>query len=203
MNTLLCLLRHGETLWNREKLIQGQSESPLSPLGREQALSWGVPLLAWNFTRILTSTLGRALETAALCNQALHLPRQQDPRLCEQNWGNWVGLSIRELRDHDPEFLAREEAKGWGFRPPGGESRTEVLERAQAALLDAAKAHPGERVLVVSHNGVLRALARHLLGSDYMPGSSDPVERGKLLCLACDGRKLRLLAPAQPLEDVL
>ena len=201
MSTLFCFLRHGETLWNREKLIQGRTESPLSPRGREQALSWGPPLGPWKFSYIISSPLGRAQETAALCNRALDLPIVHDDRFIEQDWGNWVGRRIIDIRAQDPSMLAAEEAKGFEFRPQGGESRLEVLARVKDALADIASTHAGQRLLIVSHSGVLRTLAHKLLGSPYTPGMPDPIERGKLLCVSCNGQGLRLHAPAHPLES--
>lgn len=203
MSCLICLLRHGETLWNREKRIQGQSESPLSPTGEDQARSWGPPLLDWNFTRVYSSTLGRAVHTAELVNEVLNLPLSQDGRLCEQDWGHWVGRSVRDLRSGNPAMLEQEESKGWDFRPPGGESRRELLQRGLEAVRDLVCEHPGERVLLVSHNGMLRALALYLQGSDYLPGTPDPVKRGKLLCIAAKGGALDLLDPARDLEAPL
>lgn len=200
MSALFCLLRHGQTLWNRDKRIQGQSESPLSEKGRAQADAWGAQLAAWNLSRVVASPLGRAQQTAERCNAALGLPLQLDSRLMEQDWGAWVGRRIVDIRQEERELLRHQEARGWDFTPPGGESRTQLLRRAMDCLQDLARTCPGERLLLVSHNGVLRALALHLLGSDYLPGTPDPVARGRLLCIRAHGHGLELLDPARDLE---
>lgn len=205
--TLFGMLRHGETEWNRAKRIQGQSESPLTEKGRNDAMGWGQALAAWGFTRIVASDLERAVETATCCNQALHLPLEQDHRLREQDWGRWVGMLIRDIRSKYPVNLADQERKGWDFTPPEGENRRQVLARTLECIAALARTYPGERILLVSHKGVLRTMAHHLLHSDYTPeslGGVDPVARGKLLLLTCTDADtengLSLLASAHPLE---
>lgn len=210
--TLFGMLRHGETEWNRQKRIQGQGESPLTPEGRDDAMRWGESLPGWGFSRMVCSDLGRAVDTATYINTSLLLHLEKDPRLREQDWGQWSGRLIRDIRAEDPELLAAEEQKGWDFTPPGGESRRQVLARALQALRDIASRHPGERILIVSHKGVLRTLAHHLLQSDYTPeslGGVDPVARGKLLLVErippladVDGH-FRLLDAARPLQEKL
>ena len=172
IQTIFGLMRHGQTLANRDKVIQGQTESPLSPYGEGQAAAWGVSLEDKGFERILSSDLGRAKETARIINQSLGgLPMQQDARLREQDWGRWTGLSIPELSQNDPE-LKRQEARGWDFRPPGGENRRQLLARATAALDHAAHNHPGRRILVVCHMGVINCIMSHLNNLSYGPGDS-------------------------------
>lgn len=199
-HTLFCLLRHGETLWNRAKRIQGQAESPLTPEGQEQAKAWGRALTAWGFQRILSSDLGRAVETAELCNLSLYLPHERDPRLREQHWGRWQGCVLRELRQDDLEIMDRLERAGWEFRPPGGESRTEMYARIREALLDAATRHAGERILVVTHRGVLRTLDYGITGCDYMPGSPESTRRGRLLLVRVRGDVLEVAGRDAPLD---
>lgn len=171
MTTYFCM-RHGLTEWNRACRIQGNTDVPLCEEGRDMARKWGRSLAGEGFDCILTSTLDRARETGALVNEVLGLPTFEDERLGEQNWGDWTGLTKDELKALRKE-VRREEHKGFGFRPEGGESRDEVLFRACDALIEFAADHPGESVLVVSHNGVLRCLAHALSGSDFLPG--DPV----------------------------
>lgn len=182
-------LRHGETAWNRDKRIQGQGEHPLTELGQEQARAWGRALVGQGWRRILSSDLGRAQETAALLNEALGLPLLADPRLREQDWGDWTGRTVKELEALDPQAVADQEAAGWDFRPPGGESRREVLDRALAALDDAARGRTGPAphtpaasgpALVITHRGVLKCLAYDCLGWTFLPHEPDPLKPRRL-----------------------
>jgi broad specificity phosphatase PhoE len=191
-NTLLGLMRHGQTLANQAKVIQGQTDSPLSPEGEAMAEKWGRVLAGWGWQRIVSSDLGRAVNTARIVNQCLgDLPHELDHRLREQNWGEWTGGKVEELRKTEPE-LERQEGLGWDFTPPGGESRKRILDRAKEALLDAAGRYPKERILVVSHFGILSCLTQYLMGYDFMPGSSYPLHgKGyRLHLLNSDGKDL-------------
>lgn len=204
--TRFGLVRHAETVWNRARLIQGQSDSPLTPEGRDQARDWAERLRDLGWDRMLASDLGRARETAALLNARLQLPLIEDARLREQDWGRWVGRSLADLEREEAETLAAAEARGWGFRPPGGEDRGEVLERSQAALVEAAGRWPGQSVLVVTHEGVIKCLLYGFWGRRFMPGEARPLTGYSLHLVLHDGQGLTLEAagavplagPAEP-----
>ncbi|MDW7771567.1 MAG: histidine phosphatase family protein [Desulfobulbaceae bacterium] len=190
--TQFGLIRHAATLWNNQKKIQGQLDSPLSPAGREQAAAWGKELSGFSWQRILCSDLGRARETAALINEALNLPVMVEPKLREQDWGQWSGMTLAELRNSAPGLLLRQVRSGWNFRPPGGESRQEVLERCLPVLQEAGTSYPGERILVVCHEGVIKCLLYHLLGRRFLPEEPKKIQGFHLHLLECRDRKLYL-----------
>ncbi len=167
--TELGLIRHAMTLWNEKKRIQGQKDSPLSESGREMASLWGEKLLPFGWTRILTSTLGRSMETAAIINETLGLPINHDSRLQEQDWGDWAGLTLPELKKLHKSAVQTQEKAGWDFCPPGGESRLEVLHRTDAALNEASRHWPGETILVVCHEGIVKCCLYHLSQRLFLP----------------------------------
>jgi glucosyl-3-phosphoglycerate phosphatase len=164
--TVFYLLRHAPTLWNLEKRIQGQWDSELAPQGVAKAEALAPRLTALGLGRILSSDLGRAKATAGLLNLRLCLPITLDRRLREQHYGEWTGRYWRDIPEADR--LAAE-AAGWHFKPPGGESRTDVRQRVEHALIDAGRTIPGRNVLVVTHQGVVKAVLNHLLGRAYLP----------------------------------
>lgn len=172
--TTFLLMRHGLTDWNLHSRIQGQTDTPLAEQGREQCRAWKQTLDRMDFDRILTSPLVRAMETARLCTKGRDLPHTTDPGLMEMHWGDWTGRSKEDMRA-DRDAVREQERRGFDFRPPGGESRRELLWRTLAALERFAEAHPGEQVLVVTHNGVLGALARHMAGMEYLPDEEPPL----------------------------
>ncbi|MDD3312235.1 histidine phosphatase family protein [Pseudodesulfovibrio sp.] len=174
--TTFFLLRHGPTAWNAEKRIQGRTDTELSPEGRALAGTWAQALADLEVDAVLTSDLVRAVETADLVTAGRDLPTHRDPRLAEQDWGEWTGLVKPELKKLGKE-LTRREKQGFDFRPPGGESREEVLCRACDALMDFAAEHPHGRVLVVTHNGVLKALLAALSGLEFLP-NDPPLPQG-------------------------
>ncbi len=190
--TVFGLIRHSVTLWNEEKRIQGLRNSPLSETGAAMARRWGEQLQAIPFARIVSSDLGRARQTADLINATLALPREEDPRLREQDWGQWSGLTLPQLYKHHGEAVRRQEEAGWDFLPPGGESRRAVLARSREALLEHAGNRPGETILVVTHEGVLKCLLYDLLGRKFLPREPRLLTGYHLHLLRSDGRSLWL-----------
>lgn len=165
--TLLALIRHARTEWNAEGRIQGIEDSPLTPDGLEAARSWSGTLARFNFSALYSSPLGRAMHTATVVGGPLGLEPVAAADLREQAFGAWTGRTVAELRTEGA--LAPQEALGWAFTPPGGEDRRAVLERSWNCLLEIAARHVGESVLVVTHEGVLRAVLYALKGRDYLP----------------------------------
>ncbi len=170
--TKFGLMRHAQTVWNREGRIQGQMDSDLTASGEAAARSWGEILKGRPWGRILVSDLGRARRTADLVNASLGLPVTVEPRLRELNWGGWAGKTVREIRDRFPGLLEAQEVRGWGFCPPGGESRLDQFERCRDALADAARQWPGETLLTVTHGGVLRTLIYRFLDRAFLSSES-------------------------------
>jgi probable phosphoglycerate mutase len=149
---LLALLRHGDTAWSAEGRIQGRTDIPLSDGGRARLSDFRLPALCGGM-RVLTSPLARCVETAALIG-APHAER--DARLVEMHWGAWEGRLLAELRAELGAEIEQNEARGWDFRPPGGESPREVLERLRGWLAELAAAPAPS--LAITHRGVMRAV---------------------------------------------
>jgi probable phosphoglycerate mutase len=188
------LIRHAQTVWNREKKIQGYSDSPLTPEGELQASRWGKILDQFSWNRLLASDTGRALATAEIIKAYLKIPLTADPRLREQDWGSWVGKTIGQLKAEQPLVLAEQISAGWDFRPPGGEGRKSVLARSQRALQEAFDRWPGENVLVVTHEGVIKSLVYHLSGRKFLPTEPPLLKSYQLHRLVHDRDGLRLEA---------
>ena len=188
------LIRHAQTVWNREKKIQGHSDSPLSADGERQASSWGQTLSQFSWTRILASDTGRALTTGERINAFLKIPIETDARLREQDWGGWVGKTIAQVKAEQPLELAEQIRAGWDFCPPGGEDRKSVLARSQGALQDASTRWPGESILVVTHEGVIKSLVYHLCRRKFLPTEPPLLKSYQLHRLVHDRDGLRLEA---------
>lgn len=167
--TRFGLIRHAQTAWNRAKRIQGQSDSRLTREGKLQADKWGDILSAISWDRILVSDIGRAFETAARINNICKIPMTADRRLREQDWGSWTGKTVRDIESDEPQLLVKQTAAGWQFCPPDGEDRRSVCKRSHAALVEAAANWPGETILIVTHEGVIKSLIYHLSGRNFLP----------------------------------
>jgi len=158
----LALIRHGMTAWNASGRLQGRSDIALSPAGRGEVARWRLPRgsRAWRWH---VSPLARARETADLLGIADPFV---DERLVEMDWGAWEGCAIAELRAELGEAMALNEARGFDFRPPGGESPRMVLDRFQAFLAE----RMAEEVSlgIITHRGLMRAVIAHVLGWDLV-----------------------------------
>ncbi|MGF6565124.1 2,3-diphosphoglycerate-dependent phosphoglycerate mutase GpmB [Kosakonia cowanii] len=158
------LVRHGETLWNAERRIQGQSDSPLTDKGETQARQVAERAKALGITHIITSDLGRTRHTAEIIADICGCDVTLEPRLRELNMG------VLERRPLDS---LTEEEEGWrrqlvngtaDGRIPEGESMQELSDRMHAALAACLELPQGSRPLLVSHGMALGCLVSTILG---------------------------------------
>lgn len=164
MTARLVVVRHGQTEWNVAGRIQGHGDSPLTELGIRQAKAMAVRLAAEGFDAILSSDLGRARHTATLLMPERAANIRWHPGLRERSFGVAEGSTYAQIADGHPEMFSREKETDPDYAPEGGESRRQHLERVQQAFMDIAAAHRGQRVLVVTHGGVLSCIYRWLHG---------------------------------------
>lgn len=161
--TRLFLVRHGQTVTNKEGRFCGHSETQLTDLGREQARALGRRLARETIDAVYTSDFSRAMETAALALGERRVRAAVDFDLRELHYGEWELEREPDVRKRaSAEYkLMRDEDPAW--RPPGGETVGEVRERTRAAFDRIVAAEAGKRVLVVSHGTALNCLLSSLL----------------------------------------
>ncbi|TPW70946.1 histidine phosphatase family protein [Schumannella sp. 10F1B-5-1] len=147
--TELYLVRHGETDWNLARRIQGTTDIPLNDTGRAQAQATGRLLARRQWDGIYASPLGRAMETGSIIAAELGMPTPTPVLgVVEREYGEAEGLTWEQIEERFPE----------GAEVPGRETREHVAERVVAALCELANAHPGEKLIVVSHGGAIRSV---------------------------------------------
>jgi probable phosphoglycerate mutase len=190
--TRFGLIRHAETVWNREKRIQGQLDSRLTAAGRRQAEAWGYLLKACRWDMCICSDLDRARATATIVNRIFNLPITCEAGLREQNWGRWSGRSIAQLKKEVPDLLIRLTMQGWQFRPPGGEDRESVWERGQRVLKAAAEKWPGTTILVVTHEGLIKCLVYRLMQRRFLPTEPRILKPAHLHWLVCSRGQIEI-----------
>jgi broad specificity phosphatase PhoE len=150
----VVLVRHGETEWSRTGRHTGRTEVPLTEKGREQAEAVGVALQGRGFALVLTSPLGRALETCRLAgfgDQA-----QARDELMEWDYGAYEGRTTAEIREERPGWTL------WRDGVPEGETAGQVGERADRVLDEVRRT--GGDALLFAHGHLLRVLAARWLG---------------------------------------
>ncbi|QAY74011.1 histidine phosphatase family protein [Agromyces protaetiae] len=183
--TRIFLVRHGETDWNRQRRIQGSTDIPLNDTGRAQAAVTGSALLGTSWAGIYTSHLSRASESAEIIARIVGLDEPVIvPALAERGHGALEGL------DH----AGRAAVEAQAATIEGLEPRSAVIERATAALVDIAAAHPGGSVVVVSHGGVIHALVGHL-SDGALPSGGYVIGNGSVHPIDVSGDRMSLAEP--------
>ena len=150
--TDLVMIRHAMTAWNEAGRIQGQTDVPLGERGRRALDGRRLPERFGSY-RVHSSPLARAVETAVLLGLGTPVI---DGRLMEMDWGEWEGETRASVAAADACGVARNEARGPEFRPPGGESPREVQARVAAWARSVARSPSG--VVAITHKGVIKAM---------------------------------------------
>ena len=148
----IYVIRHGQTDWNLQGLTQGKTDIPLNETGRAQACETRELLKDIPLDRVISSPLGRALETAGLATAGRGLPLETDPRLMERGFGSFEGGPRNALPSEQLWGLDGESGIG------GAEPLEALLDRVYACLREIIRRCPGENVLLVTHGGTCRAI---------------------------------------------
>ncbi len=159
----IWLIRHGAVCTTGPHRFIGQTDLALSGEGREQCHAMGEFLRTKNISRVLSSPLLRCRQTTAIITGSLDCPATFHDALREIDLGQWEGMSVTEVKERYPgayEARGRDMAH---FRPPGGESFTDLYLRARPVLQSCLQTD-AEDVALVTHAGVIRVLLCHLLG---------------------------------------
>jgi broad specificity phosphatase PhoE len=165
----LVMLRHGQTEYNAGNRMQGQLDTDLSDLGREQAAAAAEVLAKRQPLVIVSSDLRRALDTATALGERVGLPVSVDTRLRETHLGDWQGLTHLEVDAMAPgaRLAWRDDAR---WAPHGGESRVDVAARSIPLVTELLERHdewgvddPERPVVLVAHGGLIAALTGALL----------------------------------------
>ena len=160
----LFIVRHGETVWNKEGRIQGHTDVVLSEQGLKQARSLAQRLKSVPFDAAYASDLSRASQTAGVILESRNLPVSPTASLREYHKGAFEGMTEPELRARFPDEYPGYIAKDLDYAPDGGESTRQVSDRMTTAIIDIKDRHLDDNVLVVGHGGSLRAAMMALLG---------------------------------------
>jgi broad specificity phosphatase PhoE len=168
--TTFYFVRHGESEGNAARIFTGQTDSPLTERGRQQAEAVAKELANVRVDRIVSSDLSRTRDTAKAIAKPHGIPVEIVPELREIDVGDRTGKTFDETKGlpnwNDDGFVA------W----PGGETLEQVLARSLGAIERLVRESPGKTILVVGHGGVNRILLSHFLGIlpklDRTPGGN-------------------------------
>lgn len=167
MDSALALVRHGQTDWNLEGRLQGQTDIPLNDTGHEQARAVGRQVAGEGWNLVVASPLGRAQQTAAII--AGQIGAQVGPALhglMERGFGPLEGHRRSELDDELVQRLLEQ-----------AEPREHVLQRAVFGLSRVIGQNPGQKILCVTHGATMR-IVRDTMAGEKLPRG---VENGELI----------------------
>lgn len=185
MPPLIYLARHGLTDWNSEGRLQGQAETDLNEIGRQQARRNGKRLaeLVTEPERFdfVASPTRRTRQTMELIRSEMGLPAagyRTDPRLIELHFGDWQGFTLAELEQRNPGITAGRAASKWRFLPPGRDAETyeRLAERVRPWLEELDRP-----TVCVTHGGIVRAIFHLLAGLDGDEAAGMNVPQDKVL----------------------
>lgn len=161
---MLLVARHGETAYNSKRRFQGRLPVPLNAVGREQAkllaATWAAEA---GITRLVSSPLTRALETAAFVAAATGLAPEVDSRLAETDCGLWTDRMYDEVIAETPAAYAAFRELDLNFQAPGGQKIQDQLDTAVECVQELRAQSTGTVTAVLTHGNVMRLLAEKLL----------------------------------------
>jgi len=171
----IFLMRHGQTDWNRAQRVQGRRDVPLNRTGREQ-IGKAVERLARQvtepFSRIVSSPLLRARQSAGICQELLHVPVEVDDRWAERSFGTLEGMTVDEIRRRcqidDFEEIADPVC--------GVEGMDSVRKRLRQAVEELIAARTPGPVLIVTHGSIIKCLARECGLACGIPANGEWIE---------------------------
>jgi probable phosphoglycerate mutase len=176
------LIRHGRTAWNEAGKLQGRTDIPLSDHERERLSSLTLPD-EWRDADVLSSTLGRARETAEIISQ--HAV-ETNSALIEMNLGTWEGRQGAMLIDDPASGYRHVEEWGWDMRPPSGETPEEVRARVMPVVESLRR-----DTVIVSHINIMRVILAVVHGWDFRGEMPFRIKRDRLTVIERVGDEWR------------
>jgi uncharacterized phosphatase len=154
--TVVCIVRHGETDWNAQGRLQGREDIELNEAGRQQALKIAGYLSGEHWDVIVSSPLKRAYETAQIVARILLISEiKVEEQITERDYGEASGLWPEERRSRFPDGI------------PGQEDFELLRQRAMSGLEKIVKDHPGKRIVVISHGALTNSILYTLSGGEF------------------------------------
>ena len=192
MPTHLCLIRHGETEWNAAGRIQGQLDVPLNAVGLAQADAVARELANEKFSVIYCSDLIRVRQTTAPTAEILKLSPHYTDKLRERHYGMFETLTYAEAKEKHPEAYAQFKDRDPDFDFSSGESLRNFYQRSLDCVSGIAAKHPGERVLIFTHGGVLEMVRRFALAINISAPRDFEIPNAALNWIEVDGDDWRV-----------
>jgi broad specificity phosphatase PhoE len=163
--TMIILVRHGQTEWNRVERFRGRADVPLNETGLAQAEATGRCIAAgWQPAAVYSSPLSRAVKTAEVIAKPFSLLVHVHAGLADIDYGQWQGLTPDAVKARWPDLYQAWYNTPQAARIPGGETLGELRARGMAAVNELAARHAGQAIVLVGHTVINRAILLGVLG---------------------------------------
>ncbi|MBU5269788.1 histidine phosphatase family protein [Clostridium cochlearium] len=162
MGTILYITRHGQTIWNTQRKMQGWKDSPLTQLGLKQAKRLGKRLEDDNIDIIYSSPLGRALKTAKIIRGQRDISILCDERLKEIKLGKWEGIEHYVIDSDYKEEIYNFWNNPKLYKSVEGETFLQLRNRVKDFLDEIIKKHKNKTILIVTHAITLKAIMNYI-----------------------------------------
>ncbi len=187
----LYLIRHGQTDWNREQRFQGRFDIDLNQEGLKQIRQLSTNLSNAGLTRIYTSPLKRAYNSANVISATTAAPVVQIDDLIEIDYGLWQGRTHEEIKSSSPELYEKWINHPWDIELPDGEPTDQFYKRVSLAIDDIINVLDKDSTIAVcTHGHVLRVIMLHLLKLDQSQFWQIEQENGQCSVLTCRDRSV-------------
>jgi uncharacterized phosphatase len=154
--TVICIVRHGETDWNAQGRLQGKEDIELNDAGRQQARRIAAYLSGDHWDAVVSSPLKRALETAQIISGILSISEiEVEEQITERDYGEASGLFPEDRRSRFPDGI------------PGQEDFELFRQRAMSGLKKIVRDHAGKRIVVISHGALTNSILYTLSGGEF------------------------------------
>jgi len=197
---IIHMVRHGQTILNREVRFRGRRDVPLNDVGRSEAIAAGHMLRPEGIGAVYSSPLGRALEVGTAIATASNLDKVEPwEDLVNVDYGRWEGLTIEESDEVDPAAWEAYKNDPENAQCPGGEKLIAAADRVVRALRAIGAAHPGQSVAAVSH-GVMLRLAVLMVAGPVTEDWQFKISTGGSIVFAVTNGEIRLVTDASTLS---
>lgn len=159
MSTIVYLTRHGQTIWNLEKRLQGRGDSPLTENGKERAEELKERIKDLNIDIIYSSPIRRALTTAEIIRGDKNIEIVTEDDLMEMCFGDYEGEKTEDITKENPEWNIQLIMQGnTDMTAPNGENLSQVRERVAKAMDNIININRNKSILIVAHGITLKAI---------------------------------------------
>jgi len=159
----LILVRHGETLWNKERRLQGHQDSPLTEDGKKQVAFLSEALKDEKIDIAFSSDMGRAIDSSKVILQPHNMKAEQRRELRERSHGIVQGMTQKQADREYPDLQENRKKSKYNFHNPKGESYSDSEQRLKPFVEELRQKHASQTVLIISHGGINRVIIGQLL----------------------------------------